>query len=260
MTRHTILVIEDNPLNMKLARVLLDLAHYSVLEAPDAEQGILMAREHGPDLILMDLQLPGMDGFEATRIIRREEMKTGRHTPIVAMSAHSMNEENDRCLDAGMDDCLAKPIQVNLLREVIEQQLAGGPRPEASAEQQATHSMSDSEVFDREDLLRNFGGDEECLVRFVDMFINALPAQIGCLQEVIAAGRPPEVQAWAHKIKGAATSMRAQSIGRILAGMERSAAQDDMDQVRRLMMELQNAFETFRNHFPQRAVDGVPNG
>ena len=126
MTGKSILVIEDNPLNMKLVRVLLNVAGYDVLEATDAEKGVSLALQQKPDLILMDVQLPGMDGFEATALIRRKEAEDGSHVPIVAMTAHAMDEDRKRCLDAGMDDYISKPIAAATLQEVVNCRISAG--------------------------------------------------------------------------------------------------------------------------------------
>ena len=85
MRKITVLIIEDNELNMKLVRSMLNLAHYQVLEAKDAEDGILLAREHSPDLIPMDIQLPGMDGLDATKILKNDPIL--KHIPVVALTS-----------------------------------------------------------------------------------------------------------------------------------------------------------------------------
>lgn len=104
-----VLVVEDNPANMKLATLLLEHAGYGVLRAENAVDGIALAREHRPDLILMDIQLPGMDGLEATRLIRADEAL--RETKVVALTAFAMTGDEQRVLAAGCDAYIAKPIQ-----------------------------------------------------------------------------------------------------------------------------------------------------
>lgn len=104
----TILVIEDDEMNMKLVRALIALGKHDILEAVNAEGGIQLARELHPDLILMDIQLPGMDGLSATRAIK-EETGIG-HIPIVALTSHAMQGDEEKALDAGCDGYLTKPI------------------------------------------------------------------------------------------------------------------------------------------------------
>ncbi|MDJ0829435.1 MAG: response regulator [Desulfobacterales bacterium] len=109
MEPKTVLVVEDNELNMKLVRDLLRFADYAVIEAWDAETGLELAQTHQPDLILMDIQLPGMDGLTATQHIRRDANL--KHTPVVALSSYAMNGDKQKALDAGCTGYLTKPIK-----------------------------------------------------------------------------------------------------------------------------------------------------
>ena len=108
MKNKTVLVIEGNELNMKLVRSMLQLRHYLVLEAGDAEAGIQVAREHLPDLILMDIQLPGMDGLEATRIIRKDPILS--NIPVMALTSYAMQGDEQKAIFAGCTGYIAKPI------------------------------------------------------------------------------------------------------------------------------------------------------
>src|SRR5882757_9139005 len=105
----TILIIEDNAANMKLAVFLLQNAGYSVLTAPDAELGLTLAREQHPDLIMMDVQLPGMDGLAATALLKQDE--TTRTIPVIALTALAMKGDEARIRDAGCDAYIAKPMR-----------------------------------------------------------------------------------------------------------------------------------------------------
>ena len=99
MENITVLVIEGNELNMKLVRNILLLGHYQVLEAGDAETGIQLAQEHLPDLILMDIRLPGMDGLQATRIIRKDTILS--NIPVVALTSYAMQSDEQKAISAG---------------------------------------------------------------------------------------------------------------------------------------------------------------
>ena len=121
MNEKTILVIEDNDLNMKLIRTLLKLKNYQTIESVDAETGIQLAREHHPDLILMDIQLPGMDGLTATRVIKNDSAM--KDIPVVALTGHSMPGDAEKALDAGCVSYIAKPIDTRGLLKSIGQVL-----------------------------------------------------------------------------------------------------------------------------------------
>jgi signal transduction histidine kinase len=114
-----ILLVEDNLVNQKLATALLIKKGHEVVVAGNGLDAVQAAKRQTFDLILMDVQMPEMDGFEATAAIRRLEENCGRRTPIVALTAHAMHGDDERCVEAGMDDYLVKPIDLNRLREVL---------------------------------------------------------------------------------------------------------------------------------------------
>jgi len=118
----TILVIEDNELNMKLVRSLLKMGNFDVIEAIDAEKGMQLARKNHPDLILMDIQLPGMDGLSATKILKADPVL--QEIPIVALTSHAMEGDDKKALDVGCNGYIAKPIDTKNFLATIGQYLA----------------------------------------------------------------------------------------------------------------------------------------
>lgn len=118
----TVLVVEDNPANMSLVAFLLESVGHSVLKAVDAEAGIALARASHPALILIDIQLPGMDGLEATHLLKREEET--RSIPIIALTALAMKGDEERIRAAGCDGYIAKPLRYREFLEVIGARLA----------------------------------------------------------------------------------------------------------------------------------------
>jgi CheY-like chemotaxis protein len=117
MANEKILVIEDNQMNMMLVRDLLQLGGYTVLEAMDAEKGVQLAREHLPDLILMDIQLPGMDGLEATRIIGQDPVL--KKVPVVAMTSYAMKGDEQMAREAGCVGYIAKPLDTRSFSNTV---------------------------------------------------------------------------------------------------------------------------------------------
>jgi two-component system cell cycle response regulator DivK len=118
MTPRRILVVEDNPLNLKLVRDVLQYAGYDVIEAKSGEEGLRVAQQDPPDLVLMDLQLPGIDGTETLRRLR--EGSLGRDVPVVAVTAFAMAEDRERASLAGFDGFVEKPISVRELPGQVE--------------------------------------------------------------------------------------------------------------------------------------------
>lgn len=114
-----ILVIEDNELNLKLVKNLLLLEKYTVLEAVNAESGLELARKEQPDLILMDIQLPGMDGLEATQILKHDDAM--KNIPVVALTSYAMEGDEEKALAAGCNGYISKPIDTKGFKDIISQ-------------------------------------------------------------------------------------------------------------------------------------------
>lgn len=118
-----ILVIEDNELNMKLVVALLSISHYEVLKAENAEVGLQLARKARPDLILMDIQLPGMDGLEATRLIKKDQDL--KEIPVIALTSYAMQGDEERAMAAGCSGYIPKPIDTRNFTASVEKFLSG---------------------------------------------------------------------------------------------------------------------------------------
>ena len=119
-----VLLAEDNLVNQRLALRLLEKAGHTVRVAGNGRQALQALERDRFDVVLMDVQMPEMDGMEATAVIRQREKTTGSHLPIIALTAHAMKGDRDRCLAAGMDGCLSKPLQRDELYRLVE---AHGP-------------------------------------------------------------------------------------------------------------------------------------
>jgi two-component system cell cycle response regulator DivK len=122
----TVLIVEDNPANLALAIVLLQSAGHTVLTAADAEAGLTLARDEQPDLILMDIQLPGMDGLEATALLKRDDAT--RAIPVIALTALAMKGDEERIRAAGCDGYIAKPLAYRDFLAIIAAHLVAAPQ------------------------------------------------------------------------------------------------------------------------------------
>ena len=119
-------------MNQIVFRQILQAANFDFRIASNGSEGVALWKEHRPRLVLMDVSMPEMNGFQATREIRKLEKGSGRHTPIVGITAHALKGDMEKCLEAGMDDYLAKPVSPDRLGEKVRKWLAGSRRPAAS--------------------------------------------------------------------------------------------------------------------------------
>ena len=125
-TRAYVLIVEDNLLNQKLALRMLEKLGYRADLADNGRDAVRMIEKGGYDLVFMDCQMPEMDGYEASAIIRQREKESGQHLPIIAMTAHTMTGDRDKCMEAGMDDYISKPIRKEQIVQVISKWVPGG--------------------------------------------------------------------------------------------------------------------------------------
>ncbi len=186
-----VLLAEDNATNQMLARILLEKDGHTVVVAGDGKEALAALERQPFDLVLMDLQMPEMDGFEATDHIRQREKVTGRHMPIIAMTAHAMKGDKERCLEAGMDGYVSKPIRARELAEAI-----------ASLVTVPAKERSDA-VLERTVVLKRVGGKVETLRKLVELFQEESNQLMRDINDAITSGEAIKLSRAAHSLKGA---------------------------------------------------------
>ncbi|MBI5834518.1 MAG: response regulator, partial [Armatimonadetes bacterium] len=237
-----VLVAEDNAVNQKLAVRILEKQDHQIAVVPDGEAAVLAALEGEFDVILMDVQMPRMGGFEATAAIRAGEAGSGRHTPIVAMTAHAMKDDRQRCLDAGMDNYISKPIQggelLALIDEIVKSPLTDvKERPPVMSESQDTPSAN-GPVMDLAEALDRCGGDQELLAELVELFYADLPQMIEEIRGAVQAGDATTLTHTAHTLKGAVGNFSAQPAFDAAKALEYAGREGDLTDARQLFMNL----------------------
>ncbi|MBM3242137.1 response regulator [Candidatus Poribacteria bacterium] len=193
-----ILLAEDDTVNQKMVVRMLQKRGHTVAVAKNGQEALAALEKEAFDIVLMDVQMPEMDGFEATAVIREKEKTTGVHIPIAAMTAHAMKGDRERCLEAGMDNYVSKPIKAQELFDAIES-LVGAPAKattEKSAAQQA------DEIFDQTAALDRVDGDAELLMELVEAFFKEYPELLSQVRTSIAQGDSQTLMRAAHTIKG----------------------------------------------------------
>ena len=194
-TARRVLLAEDGAINQQVAVQLLEERGHSVVVVNNGRAAVEQVAAQPFDVVLMDVQMPEMDGLEATAAIRRAEAQTGGHVPIVAMTAHAMKGDRDRFLAAGMDGYVAKPVRPHELYAAVE---GGGPDAEAGLLAPADVS------FEWDAALESVGGDEAMLRDLAEMFFAECPKLMQQIREHIADADGPELRRAAHTLKGSA--------------------------------------------------------
>ncbi|MBL8889440.1 MAG: response regulator [Planctomycetaceae bacterium] len=203
-----VLLAEDNKVNQKLAIGLLEKLGHQVTIAHNGAEALECLENDDFDLVLMDVQMPEMDGFHATQVLREREAKTGLHVPVIAMTAHAMKGDRENCLAAGMDDYLCKPIRARDLTEMLKSLANRFPRlervskPELTTNSESTLGKQAIEQVDWEKARKNSAGDVELLQELLRTFLAEIPKLVSRMQDAIRVGDRKRISATAHSIKG----------------------------------------------------------
>jgi two-component system sensor histidine kinase/response regulator len=236
-----ILLAEDNVVNQRVAVGILEKRGHTVIVANNGREAHQAVAAQRFDLVLMDVQMPEMDGLEATAAIRRTEADSGRHTPIIAMTAHAMAGDRERCLAAGMDDYLSKPIQPKELLATIERVTAGGePVGAANDEIDAVPprlapptvgpikadlaspgaAASAVDPIDFEALRARVEDDQELLSEMINLFLESSPSLLAEIEVGVSHRDSRAIERAAHGLKGAMQSINAVPASRAAADLE----------------------------------------
>jgi PAS domain S-box-containing protein len=193
-----ILVAEDNPFNQKLARGLLGKEGHELVVVNSGAEAVAALEREAFDVVLMDVQMPEMDGLEATRRIRAREAELGRHTPILAMTAYAMKGDRERCLAAGMDGYVSKPIRA---RELFDAIAAAAGTPRRPAPPPGAEPLAPGEAPDWEAALERVAGDRVLLAELVRLFLGEYPGWVADLRRGLEVGDAGAVKRAAHNLK-----------------------------------------------------------
>ncbi len=235
-----ILVAEDNPVCQRMARSLLE-RHGNVVEiVENGKQVTKRATTEAWDLILMDIDMPVLDGFGATALIRVREKGTGRHVPILALTGHTMVPDRERFLRAGMDDVLSKPLEAHKLAVVLERLWHRLDRTSAHEREGETTGNKVPPAIDTARLLEYVGGDRSVIEELVEMFVQESSTILTAVTQAIVNDSPRELEFAAHRLKGTFGALAADPACAAARRLESIAHTGDLTQAESVLNELRS--------------------
>ena len=270
-TRHPgarILVAEDNGLNQQVVSNFLEKLGYTFKLVADGAEAVRAAVSEEFDAILMDCQMPNVDGLDATRQIRRQESETVKNVPIVALTANAMNRDRENCLEAGMDDFLVKPLDPERLVQVLDSQLdrfspsrEGGAAPPENlpAGEPKSSELSTEGFWDRGNLICRCLDDLELVERLIRRFLAESPHQMEKLASAAEGRDAGQLGKQAHQFKGMAANVSAFGIVETLKALESAVADEDWDQIDQLVRAVELQQHGFESSVDQWRPAAVPS-
>ncbi len=238
-----VLLAEDSPINQKLAVRLLARRGHEVTVVDDGRKAVDAFQSGEFDIILMDIQMPELDGFAATAEIRALEAGSDRHIPIVALTAHAMAGDETRCLEGGMDAYVSKPFRPEELFVTVEQLASGAgvARPTQTEE-----SDSQSVVFDKQQALAQFGDDPDFLGEIISLFLEEAEGLVADGNAALETGDLAALSKVAHRLKGASGQMTAEEAQEAAYAVEMAGKAEDAENIASLWAVLTTALDYLR--------------
>lgn len=249
-----VLLAEDNPVNQTLATRILEKLGHKVQVVNNGREALGRSQTEEFDLILMDVQMPEMDGLEATTAIRDAEASTGKHVPIVAMTAHAMKGDREKCLSAGMDGYLSKPIRIDELKQAM----SGVKKTRnmgQSSEQNSFRAIGQLEL-----LLDSVMGDRALLTEMAELWLTDSAKQESQIRNGLDSGDAIMVQRAAHALKGSVGTFQASAAQDAANQLEMSAKDADLVGARKAFERLLTQIDLVRQDLRQLARAPAADG
>jgi two-component system sensor histidine kinase/response regulator len=256
VTRHTlhearrsrvrILLAEDNATNRQVALGILKNLGFKADTAADGREVLQALAKIPYDIVFMDVQMPEMDGFEATRAIRSGKAGAlNPRIPIIAMTAHALKGDRGRCLEAGMDDYISKPIAPQALADALEKWVDKGEeqRSVGAAPRGDALSPAGLPVFDRPALSDRILGDEDLIKQIIAIFLEDIPKQLQLLKDLLDRRDTESAGKQAHAIKGAAANVGGMALSAVAGRMEKAGLAGQFEEIAALLPEMNRQFD-----------------
>ena len=243
---------EDNQVNQAVAEAVLSWAGYAVVSVKDGRETLEVLAVRDFDLVLMDVQMPEMDGMEATREIRKMAGPKSK-IPIIAMTAHALSGDREKCLKAGMNDYVSKPIEPLELKEVIERWMTRKLPPTVGVP--AGKKSGAAVPVDWARLEQSSSGDDEFRKRLTEIFLADCEGRLGRLKESLTCDDFENTVREAHSITGAATNFGATELSSLASSLEKKAEEKNGRRCRELTDKIDGEFERVKSFLAGRKVE-----
>ena len=233
-----ILLAEDNALNRRLATALLQKRGHHIAATENGQEALDALERENFDLVLMDVQMPVLDGLDAIRAIRAKEQSSGSHLPIIALTAHAMKGDRERCLAAGADEYVSKPIRTPDLLAAIERATNAKAGPANTAPPDPASHSAGPLVLDFAAALERVEGDRELLESLMGMFAGECPHDIAEMRKSLEARDMGLLERLAHTIKGASANLAAGRVADAAFALEKQARTGEVGDAEQLLQTL----------------------
>lgn len=226
--KRRVLVVDDHEPNRKLAIRMLQRRGHECDSATDGDEAIAAVSRKSYDVVLMDVQMPGSDGFVATERIRQNEKATGSHLPIVALTAHALTGDREKCLAAGMDEYLAKPIHANELIAMVER-ITSEATGHSTVANPPPYRNGDVKPFDISEALQRMNGETDLLIEHIGFVVSDAPQLIEKMREAIASSDAGSLTIAAHRLKSLVGAYSHDEAHELSYSLELMGKQDNLD-------------------------------
>ncbi len=252
-----ILCAEDTPANQKVITKILSKRGHRVEIAHNGREAVDRSQREQFDLIIMDVQMPTMDGLQATKLIRENERETKRHVPVVAMTAHAMRGDREKCIDAGMDDYLTKPIDAERLIRKVES-IAGAISDHttgvATALEPVSASASADALWDPDIAINRLGGDKALLLDMIGFFLEDAPGLLDTMVASINSADHSELARAAHSMKGLCSNFEATEATQAALAIQQHAEQVEIQEAKSCLEKLKHDLQLLSDQLTRYAA------
>lgn len=221
-----VLLAEDDPVNQLVARRMLEMDGHVVTVVADGDQALRALETGGVDVALMDIQMPELDGLDASRTWRERESGGGARVPIIALTAHAMESDRERALAAGMDGYLTKPLRLEELRAALTAHVPGTPADPAqdpAVGMDGVPEVTEGAAFTRDRFLHAVEGEEDLLAVLARVWDEQGAGMVGAVEGALRAGGGVALESAAHRLKGAALALGAEALADAAGALEAAA-------------------------------------